>query len=172
MMYALWAAVVVLAVLCVLNVVLALGIIRRLREHAERISELYERPDGPSPSVRPGETVAEFEAGAELPERTLVGFFSPSCAPCKALAPKFAELAATMPREQVVAVISALPDEADEMRALLGPVARVVADGPGGGPLAGAFKVTAFPQVFLVDGSRTVLAAGHDLDGVLAAAHG
>ncbi|MER6582035.1 thioredoxin family protein [Nonomuraea sp. NPDC001023] len=172
MMYALWTAVMILAVLCVANAMLAMGVIRRLREHTERLNALYERPaDGPPAAVQPGETVAGFEPGAPLPERTLIGFFSPTCAPCKKLAPAFAELAATMGREQVVAVIAGFPDDTGTLRELLDPVARIRHGGPDGGPLAEAFKVEAFPQVFLLDAGRTVLAAGHTLDDVLAATH-
>ncbi|MEO3890712.1 thioredoxin domain-containing protein [Nonomuraea sp. B5E05] len=169
MVYALWAAVVVLAVLCALNLALGLGIIRRLREHTERLNGLYEQAGGaPPPSLLPGETVAEFEAGHALRGRTLVGFFSPSCSPCTELAPKFAELASTMPREQVIAVIAGLRDETGPMRELLEPVAMVDTAGPDGGSMAKAFKVAAFPRVFLIDDSRTVLATGHDLADVLA----
>lgn len=172
MIHALAAAVLVLAVLTVLNLMVGLGIVRRLRAHAERLDALDGVAGGPPPSLEPGDRAAEFLPGIDLPARTLVGFFSPSCAPCEELVPRFAELAATMPREQVVAVIAGLPGEAEPMRALLDPVATVFAGEPDGGQPARAFKVEVFPKVFLVDDRRTVLAAGHDLAGVTAVARG
>ncbi|WP_214324279.1 TlpA family protein disulfide reductase [Nonomuraea sediminis] len=184
MVYALWAAVCVIGLLSLLTLVLTVGVIRRLREHTERLDGLYERTGTPAPGLQAGEVADDFEAttgdgetlsGASLGERTLIGFFSPSCKPCKELAPKFVELAAGMSRDEVIAVIAGFPDEMGDMRDLLSPVAKVVADDADGGPLAKAFGVEAFPRVFLVDEDRKVLAAGHTLDaldGVLAPAHG
>jgi thiol-disulfide isomerase/thioredoxin len=182
MVFALWAAVTVFGLLSLLNLVLMVGVIRRLRDHTQRLDGLYERTGGPGPGLAAGEVADEFEAttsegetlsAASLGERTLIGFFSPSCAPCKELAPKFAELAAG--RDGVIAVISGLPEETSDMHDLLSPVAKIVSGGPDGGPLAKAFRVDAFPRVFLVDETRTVLAAGHTLealDGVLTPARG
>ncbi|MEU7854539.1 TlpA disulfide reductase family protein [Nonomuraea sp. NPDC049141] len=182
MVFALWAAVLVLTLLTVLNLVLMLGVIRRLRDHTQRLDGLYERSGNPGLGLEAGEVAAEFETttsegetltAASLGGRTLIGFFSPSCAPCKELAPKFAELAAG--RDGVIAVVAGLPDQMGDLLDLLSPVAKIVNGDVDGGPLAKAFGVKAFPRVFLVDETRTVLAAGHSLDaldGVLTPATG
>jgi thiol-disulfide isomerase/thioredoxin len=182
MVFALWAAVLVLSLLSVLNLVLMLGVIRRLRDHTQRLDGLYERTGNPATGLEAGEVAAEFEtttndgetlSAASLGERTLIGFFSPSCAPCKDLAPKFAALAAG--HDGAIAVIAGFPDEMGDMLDLLSPVAKIVSGDVDGGPLAKAFGVEAFPRVFLVDETRTVLAAGHTLDaldGVLTPARG
>jgi thiol-disulfide isomerase/thioredoxin len=171
--FALWAAVFVLALLSLLNLMLAVGVIRRLRDHTQRLDSLYERTGNPGSGLEAGEVAGEFEAttsegetlsAASLGERTLIGFFSPSCGPCKELAPKFAEAAAG--RDGVIAVIAGFPEEMGDMLDLLTPVAKIVSGAPDGGPLAKAFGVEAFPRVFLVDETRTVLAAGHTLDAL------
>ncbi|MEU4231457.1 hypothetical protein AB0F17_44790 [Nonomuraea sp. NPDC026600] len=72
-----------------LNLVLMLGVIRRLRDHTQRLDGLYERTGSPATGLEAGEVVGEFEtttnegetlSAASLGERTLIGFFSPSCA--------------------------------------------------------------------------------------------
>ncbi|MFE7571789.1 TlpA disulfide reductase family protein [Streptomyces sp. NPDC057539] len=150
------AAVVFVGLLCTLDLILTLGVIKRLREHTELISNLNGRA-----SLGIGEEVGAFEAatvdGAPmtrelLTRETLVGFFSPSCAPCREELPKFVNHARAMPdgRNQVMAVVVGDADRAAAMVAELRPVARVVVEEHNDGPLASAFQVIAFPTVLTV----------------------
>jgi thiol-disulfide isomerase/thioredoxin len=171
------AAVVIVGVLCALDLVLTLGVIRRLRDHTDRLSTMasdtgeHHDPDMMLPK---GATVGGFSAlttdseavALELIDGpTLVGFFSPSCEPCKEHAPQFASFAAAMPggRSRVLAVVVGEREDAEEFVGTLGGVARVVVE-PSRGPLSKAFRVDGFPAVGLVDEHGTVLDSGHRVD--------
>jgi thiol-disulfide isomerase/thioredoxin len=140
-----------------LNLVLTLGIIRRLREHAELLSTVA---GDPKHSVRTGEKVGDFTTltvdGAAVTsdlvtEQTLVAFFSPGCKPCQEKLPKFIEFARSMPggRRQVLAAVVGTTDTAPWV-AELDPVSRVVVE-DNGGPLTKAFEVKGFPTTLMVD---------------------
>ncbi|WP_026212553.1 TlpA family protein disulfide reductase [Longispora albida] len=164
------AAVVLVGGLCVLNLLLTLGVIRRLREHTELLSRRGSVADDRTP--QPGQVIGEFSSGglvtADLGERTLVGFFSPSCAPCKEMLPSFVELAKGYAGPVVAVVVAAGDEDAPGSVAALEPVARVVVEAPGGA--AGkAFGVSAWPTFLVVSGGR-VEVAGHDVDSVAARA--
>ncbi|WP_426504700.1 TlpA family protein disulfide reductase [Dactylosporangium sp. McL0621] len=162
------AAVVVLTVLTLLNLLLMVGVIRRLRDHTGRFTEMARSvmpevavvaPGSPVPAfsatTRDGDTVADTALAGE----TLVGFFSPSCQPCKALLPRFADHARRFAggRDRVIAVVV---EDAD--LAVLEPVARVVVEEPGGA-MAAAFTVTGFPALAVLGAGGTVTASGMSL---------
>jgi hypothetical protein len=168
------AAVLIVGVLCVLDLVLTFGIIRRLREHTELLSR---RADGPRGSldivISPGQVVGDFAAvttdgdplsRAALTGQTLVAFVSPDCKGCTERLPGLVERAQVMPggRTQVLAVVAGEQDTNAELRAMLEPVARVVTDGHYDA-LAQAFKVRGFPAFALVAGGGVVVASGFDL---------
>jgi hypothetical protein len=152
--------VVVVGIVCVLNLLLLFGVIRRLKEHDQAIANLSHgvTAGAPTDSMRaPGSEVDEFTAMSTdgvpvtkeaLAGETLVGFFSVSCAPCVENAPKFAAHAAGV--DSVLAVVVADGGEdPSEMVGTLGGGARVVVEGYGG-PVATAFGVTAFPTYAVV----------------------
>jgi thiol-disulfide isomerase/thioredoxin len=167
-------AVVLVGLLCLLDLVLTLGVVRRLREHTSLLEQRRGLPAGFSepPGVPVGETVGGFvasTAGGEpvsrelLAGRTLVGFFAPGCGPCAEQLPVFIERARSMPggRMEVLALViggdgSAADQEYGER---LAPVAQVVMEAPGG-PLQQAFRVSAYPTLFLVDTGGVVVAGG------------
>ncbi|MCX4680166.1 peroxiredoxin family protein [Streptomyces sp. NBC_01433] len=114
-------AVAILAVgaLALVNLVLTVGVVRRLREH----SDLLERapvpavgmPEGMSGIAAVGTPIPSFTAGPpdspvtdrDLADGTLVAFFSPTCAPCRDKLPGFAARYADRPEEarRVLAVV-------------------------------------------------------------------
>jgi thiol-disulfide isomerase/thioredoxin len=160
------AAVVLVGILCVLDLILTLGVIKRLREHTEMISSMM---NGPKTSIAVGEEVGEFTtstvdgervARESLGDDALVAFFSPTCQPCKEKLPHFVEFARNLPRgrDQVLATVIGDAELADELVTALQPVARVVVES-GDGTVATAFKVKAYPTVLRVapDGDRRVL---------------
>lgn len=165
-MAALVAAVVVLGLFCVLNAVFCLGIIRRLREHTELIEKLGH--GGHSDLILPaGKTIGAFTASTldgmevsneSLTDPTLVAFFSPGCGPCEEERPKFVELAATHPRDRVLAVVAGSDEEAAAAAvADLLAVATVVREDDGG-PVQRAFEVGGYPAFALVESTGTVVA--------------
>lgn len=128
-------AVLLLALLCVLNLVLTFGVIRRLRA---------EEPAG-QPGTWPGRqalsagaTVGPFSAADidgsgldrdSLTEGLLVTFLSPSCPACEELLPLIVERAREHGSARVLAVVVRDRDkdvDFSEYVARLAPVARVV----------------------------------------------
>ncbi|SDH02424.1 TlpA family protein disulfide reductase [Nonomuraea jiangxiensis] len=151
--------------LTLLNLVLTIGVIRRLREHSGLLSS---RGDDTMAAV--GKTIAAFTATTTdgepvsrdlLADQTLVGFFSPTCGPCKETLPDFVRHAreAAGGRRQILAIVSGEEDAAAEMVVQLTPVSRVIVE-PHGGPVATAFEVRGYPALALLDGTGTVTATG------------
>jgi thiol-disulfide isomerase/thioredoxin len=95
----------------------------------------------------------------------LVGFFSPTCVPCKEQAPRFAERAAALGRDRVLAVAVGTPDATRELVALLEPAARVVVE-IDGGSLQQAFQVQGYPAMCLLDGDGRIAASSSTLDSL------
>ncbi|MEV6150532.1 hypothetical protein AB0L53_09335 [Nonomuraea sp. NPDC052129] len=153
------AAVVLIGLLCVLNLLLTLTLIRRMRQmggggvqHA-----------GPPIALRPGSPVGEFAAvtvdGEPMSHDTvagLVGFFSAGCEPCHKLLPRFTEHARALGRENVLAVVAG--DDAEAVEALV-PVARVIVEDYDG-PVADAFQNTWTPALYLLGSDHRVIATG------------
>lgn len=173
------AFVVLVGIVCCVNLLLMFGVVRRLREHADVLARAPRVVDN-DPPVPIGSVVGEFTvtaAGGEIVMRdsldsgTIVGFFSPGCAPCEELLPRFVEYAASEGvGRRVVAVLAASDAEAGEMLAQLAPVARVVVEGAFGGPVSTAFGVRGYPALCVVDGDRTVIASGSTMDALPAIA--
>ncbi|MGJ6963784.1 peroxiredoxin family protein [Streptosporangium sp. G11] len=150
------AAVVLLGVLCLLNLLLTIGILRRMRAQAVLANPLS--------ALGPGSSIGEFGAvtthGEPVSHDTLtgvVGFFSADCEACHELLPRFVEHARKLGRENVLAVFGG--DDEAAVRALT-PVARVVVADRDGGPVARAFQNTWTPALYLVGDDHRVVATG------------
>ncbi|MFE9613066.1 hypothetical protein [Streptomyces sp. NPDC006012] len=153
------AAVAFAGTLGALNLVLLLGVIRRLREHTDLLAP--GATDGRELPViavgeRVGEATAVTESGAEistarLADATVVAFFAPDCRPCREKVPAFAQFARHVPggRDRVLAVVVDAAGDGSLFADALGEVAQVVVETPDG-PLSGAFQVRAFPTVLRV----------------------
>lgn len=172
-------AVVVVGLLCLLDLVLTFGVIRRLREHTALLSDRAPASGGPDGGPAIGSTVADFAAGTVdgaavdrdwFTGQTVVGFFSPGCAPCDELRPSFIGHAATVPggRDRVLAVLNTFPDADDTAAAVaeLSRVARVVVEPAGGDGVASAFGVRGYPTLCVVDAAGRVTASGTTLDAL------
>ncbi|MFC7545672.1 TlpA disulfide reductase family protein [Plantactinospora sp. GCM10030261] len=167
-------AVVLVGAIGVLNLLLTLGVLRRLREHSTRLAA---GPAGSGPGIietgqRPGDFAATDTDGkpvrrADLTGSVLVAFFSPDCAACVEALPQFLVEAAEFPggRSQVLTVVGADGPETTEMATRLAEVSRVVVDGAGG-RVAGAFQVAAFPAWCLLDPSGDVRHSGSGWTGL------
>lgn len=166
------ALVAVVGVVAVLNLLLTVGVIRRLREHTERLSSLGGPPG--AAMLAAGQRVGEFAtttidgepvARDLLSGRTLVGAFTPGCGACTERLPDFLARAKDFPGgpARVLAIVAGDSAGAASYRDQLAEVARVVVEPPGG-PLLTALKVSRFPAFGLLDAEGVVVASGWTLD--------
>lgn len=158
--------------LCVLDLVLTLGIVKRLREHTEMLAnssavDTYTINVGESVGAFTASSVDGEEVTHQLPQDdTLVAFFSPTCGPCKDKLPKFVEHVERhgIARERVLVTVVGDAEESRGFIEQLRPVARVVSERPDGS-LTAAFKVKAFPTVLRVspDGAGGTVVTANDV---------
>jgi len=154
------AAVVALGVLTLLNLLLLLGVIRRLREQTARQTEDSAFALPKHPVLKPGSSVGAFSVttvdgdivgSADLVGDTLVGFFSPTCKPCRTTIPRFVDYAATFPGgpDRVLAVVVTDEQDFSEYAEMLAPAGRVVIESHTGS-MFDAFSVAGFPGLCVV----------------------
>jgi thiol-disulfide isomerase/thioredoxin len=170
------AAVVLVSILGIANLLFVLALARRIR--AAGSGSAADLPPGASlpayrlpPGAKPGYFEAVTIAGDSVSPaslaggRALVGFFAPGCGPCHDQLPGFVELAKTVPGgpSQVLAVLSGEPEAATEFAAGLADVASVVLEnGIRGamGPVAHAFASYAKPSFYLLAADGKVQSSG------------
>jgi peroxiredoxin len=161
-------AVVVVGALCLLNLVLTFGVIRRLREHTELLTQrIVDNAAAPGPiMLEPGATVGDFSvtttngvavSRSDLTGRRLVGFFSPTCAACAENMPTYVAHAQTHPggRDAVLSVVVGSEAETAQMTRQLETVSRVVRDVEQG-EISRAFAVDGYPAYGILDGDTVV----------------
>ncbi|KOX16313.1 redoxin family protein [Nocardiopsis sp. NRRL B-16309] len=169
-MTVLTVAVVLLTGLCLLNLLLTVAVIRRLREHTALIGDAGGAEAFPDAMLPAGARVGDYSAEAVdgtvltrdgLAGQTLIGVFSPGCHGCEQQMPHFVDLAKNTPggRDGVLALVVGGPEESAGEIERLTPVARVVHEADDG-PLARALGVQAFPAIARVDADGRVLASG------------
>lgn len=169
-MVVLTAAVILIGVLCLLNLLLTFGVIRRLRDHTETLSNLMQysveigvATDIPVVGTAVGEFTASTVDGAPVSADSLTGttavvFLSSECTACRAQLPSLAAWAGERDRERVLVVIATAASEGADLVASLTNVARVVRD-PADGPVCKAFGVSAFPAACVVADGQVIAAA-------------
>jgi hypothetical protein len=165
------AAVALVGGLCLLDLLLTFGVIRRLREHAELIS-LGGVPDIPVLGVTAGEQPAPFSATTTEGDLvsgpgglTMVAFFSTTCSACPERVPPFVSYLSDhgIARDFALAVVLGPQDEPPAFATALAGVARVTtASELEDDPLTRAFKVVGYPAFCLLDDDGTVIATSHD----------
>lgn len=160
------AAVIFVGLLSLANLLLSLGLIRRLR--AQRWAPA--RPPGKPAvlSVAAGQPVGEFTAttvagqvisAAALGQLTLVGFFTTSCPSCRERLPDFLRYAAAFPGD-VLAVAVGRPGEGTaDLAGRLAATGNVLVEDPDG-PVGRAFGVRGYPALCVLDPQHRVLASG------------
>lgn len=169
------AGLIVVFVLCAFDLVLTLGVVRRLREHTELLGKVSIR-ESSQETLPVGATVAPFNAitvdgqpiSREMLETpTVVGLVSASCDSCQEQLPRFLEYAAAMPRgrAQVLAIVVGSGRDADETARRLASVARVVMEEPFG-RVAAAFGATLFPAAYVIEEGYVVAASAKQLDAL------
>jgi len=147
--------VVLAAALGLLNLMIVLSIMRRLRERAEVPTDSRRAPIIPA-----GLTVANFAtttvsgaavSRAALTGPTLVGFFEEDCGPCDAALPRFVATAGAYRKARVLAVVIAADDNPEtNLVARLRQVGDVVRE-QRGSTLQAAFRVAAHPVFAVVE---------------------
>jgi thiol-disulfide isomerase/thioredoxin len=169
-MTVLTVAVVLVTGLCLLNLLLTVAVIRRLKEHTELIGGMSGGHAFPDAMLPAGERIGDYSAETldgtvltrdDLDGQTLVGVFSPGCPACDQQMPHFVELAGNTPggRDAVLALVVGGLEEAAGEIARLAPVARVVHEADDG-PLTRALGVSAFPAIARLDSDGRVVASG------------
>ena len=167
-MWLLATAVVVVGVIAILNLILTLGVIRRLREHSDLLATPG-RDDPMRPMVdlgqRPGEFTATTVNGETITRdsftgATLAAFLSPYCDVCEAQIPGLLDRAAAMPggSANVLVVVIGRGDEAQAYGDRFRAVARVVVE-PANGPVGRAFELGGMPTFGLLDPDGRVAAS-------------
>lgn len=158
--------------LCVSNLLLTLGVIRRLRRYGGPLPPPSGPPRGPRPMRPAGERIAAFHArtvrGEPISEEffaggtTLVGAFTEGCSACAERLPQFLRFAEVFPggRERVLALLVGAAEDVAEERRLLEPVATVVVEESHGGPAGQALGVHGYPALAIVDPGGVVRASG------------
>ncbi len=172
-------AVALVGALGLVNLLLGLAIIARLREHSEKLGQL---DDLPKPALLGnGKPVPEFAARtvdgdeltrADLTEGSLVAFFSPGCSSCVEQVPDFVARTASWPAGRVVAVVVADASQStDALVRDLAASAQVVLE-EHGGAVGAAFKLTGVPAMCRMGPDGTIAASGANLDDVLGTSSG
>ncbi|HEY2505889.1 MAG TPA: hypothetical protein VGI58_05195 [Streptosporangiaceae bacterium] len=162
------AAVIVVGVLCLLDLLLTFGVIRRLREHTALLASRH--GETVVLGLGPGEAPAEFAAVSTSGELLtgpagfrLAAFFSSTCPICPRRVPAFLEYvqANRLSRDEVLAVVLAAEDETVPYAEGLADVAHVCLQ-PADGELATAFHVLGYPAFCLLDADGAVQLTGYD----------
>jgi hypothetical protein len=161
------AAVVLVGALCLLDLLLTVGVIRRLRAQNALLAG-YKGSMG-EVMMPTGSVVGEFvttTVDSKIVSRahiddTLVGFFSTSCEGCVDALETFVPMARLVRggRAKVLAVVVGDRSSAGRFVDALSPVAQVVIEGEHG-PIAQAFEVNGYPAVAMVGAGGVLTAAG------------
>jgi thiol-disulfide isomerase/thioredoxin len=163
------AAVTVIGVLCLTDLLLTFGVIRRLRNHSELLAG-YQAAESAIVGLRAGAIPEPFSAVTADGEAVnvssglrLAAFFSSSCSACPEQVPPFLQYVREnrLDKAAVLAVMIGRADQPARYLARLAGVAQVCLEAEQG-PVAEAFQVTGFPAFFVLDGDGAVLGSGFD----------
>lgn len=164
------AAVIVVGSLCLLDLLLTFGVIRRLREHTTMLTGIGELTRPPALGVSTGELPGAFSAVTTTGDvvhgpagLTVVAFFSASCSVCPRRVPPFVEYLTShrIGIDSVLAVIAGDGEAPPPYTAQLHEVAQVAMESYDG-PTAKAFGVAAFPTFCVLGQDGTLVASGWD----------
>lgn len=167
-MVILTVAVVLVAALALLTLLITLGLVKRLRVHADHLTKLLanQSPGRDVIGVSVGTPIASFTAttidGLEVTPAggMLLGFFSTTCSTCAESLPGFLTYAEPLGRERVVAIVQGFEPALTELAEQLSKVAQVVIE-PVDGPVARAVGVSAMPTFVVLDDNLRVASSGY-----------
>lgn len=170
------AAVVLVGLLGLVNLLFCFGVIRRLREHTDTLDKLGQHSSAGEP-VKPllevGSTIPDFTthtvdgepiSAGDLTGTTLLGVFSPGCPACEEQVDPFIAYATTHPggRSRTLALVVGAEADSATYVERLEAAARVVRE-PRNGSVSTALAVRGYPSFALLDGNL-VRASGFELD--------
>jgi hypothetical protein len=162
------AAVALAGALCLLDLLLTFGVIRRLREHTDLLSALGGKMPvlGLEAGKSPGRFSAVTTSGELMTDAArlrMVAFLSSSCSVCPERVPPFVEYLTNyrLERDSVLAVVETEKGEPVPYLDQLAEVALVCLE-PSGGKVSKAFEVDAYPLFFLMDADGAVITNGYD----------
>lgn len=171
-------AVVFVGALCILDLLLTFAVLRRLREHTERLGQLSgagHASAGVDRAALMGRELPEFTAttvdGAVVSRESLagevelVGIFSPGCPPCHAQAPLFATEAAALPAGKTLALVAGSGRDADEFVGMLKGVGTVVT-GQEGMKVVNGLSINSFPTFVRFDAEGAIVDAAASVPGL------
>jgi hypothetical protein len=160
-------AVVVLGAVSVFQLVLTMGIVRRLRAQDAQLARLGEHDTGGA-TVDVGGRVGVFEVTATDGSTVsragdghrVTAFFSPDCKACTDQLAEFARFAAGFAGEVVAVIVADDVAQGLAYQEKLAGAARIVME-PTGGAVAAAFAVKGFPAMAVTDADGLVLVNGY-----------
>lgn len=165
------AAVVFVGLLCAIDLLLTLAVIRRLGDHDRRLAVLRP-PHPPFPSA--GTPLGAFAATStdgqtvSLDEPTVVAVFSTACSACTERLPEFGSFLETAQPARTLVLVVGERAEAEEFATGLPGSLPVVIE-PRNGPMSKALRVPAFPSFYLVADGTIAAAAGSPAELPMAA---
>ena len=157
------AAVVLVGAIATLNLLLTVGVIRRLREHTTQLANVGSGGMPPGPGV--GDEINEFATTAidetpvsdkDLSNFALVSVMSPGCGPCEEKLPKLVALLEEghLQKKSVLAVIAGNEEDAVPMITALRDLAVVVREDSGTGAVQDATGIRSYPTMFTASGGK------------------
>lgn len=162
-------AVATACVFCILNLLLTLGVIRRLREYSELLSMLTPSPL-PVTGLADAEPVGAFAAvtvdGELLPGASglrVAAFFSSACSICPERVGPFVDYLTRnhVPRSEALSVVVSPDGDSPPYLDRLARCSQVCREGFEG-EMARAFKIAGFPAFCLLDSEGELLVASYD----------
>jgi peroxiredoxin len=172
------ALVAALSFLCLVNLALLLAVVRKVRLLGERVDKMPAM--GAAALLPVGSKAPEFSvvttAGdsrtlADLAgSRSVVGFFSPNCEPCRTQLPEFTEFARALPggpRHALAVVVGQAEAAAGFAASLDGAAAVVITQRRGS--LTTAFSVRGIPAFYLIGPDGRIEGRGMAVQALAAA---
>lgn len=155
------AAVVLVGVLCLVDLLLTFAVLRRLREHTAELERLASGPRTLpfDPSFLVGRTLPATATRA-LPGLRLVGLFDADCGSCHEHAPKFAAEARP---DTSLAIITGTGRQVQNLVDVVGQVSAVVV-AEEAAAVAAELGIEAFPMFLQVDAEGRIVRADMDAD--------
>jgi hypothetical protein len=161
------AAVTVIGGLCLLDLLLTFGVIRRLREHTDMLTRGPARPElglsaGELPEPFSTVTIdGELVSGAA--GLRVVAFFSSGCSICPERVAPFADYLRDhgIKRDSTLAVSIGPGSSPPPYLAEIAELARICVE-EDGGEIAKAFKIAGFPAFFVLDDDGAVVVSDHN----------
>ncbi|GGP15646.1 hypothetical protein LDL08_37140 [Nonomuraea glycinis] len=155
------AAVVLVGVLCLVNLLLTFAVLRRLREHTTELERLAGEPRTLpfDPSFLVGRTLPATATRA-VPSPRLVGFFDADCGSCHEHAPKFA--AEARPGTSL-AFVTGTGRQLQNLVDVVGEASAVVV-AEEAAAVAADLGIQTFPMFLRVDAEGRIVQADTDAD--------